>query len=62
MKTVAAVEMLSGRNEQLNFRSTHRSDDPAHVIEDLLFFCDPFDHRLELAALAEEIVVGIDEQ
>ena len=48
-------------DERLNFCRSHRRDDLAHVIEKVLFLGDLFDHRPEFAALAEKIVVGIDE-
>ena len=49
-------------DEKLNFSSAHRRHDPAQMVEEMFFLGDLFEQGPKLAALAEKIIVGVDEQ
>ena len=62
LSVITRLPAVMRHDEKLNFSSAHRRNDLAQMVEEMLFLGDLFEQGPKLAAFAEKIVVGVDEQ
>ena len=62
LDVITGLPAVVWHDEELNFCSARCRNDLAQMIEEVFFLGDLFKQGPQLAALAEKIVVGVDEQ
>ena len=62
LSVITRLPAMVRHDEELNLCSAHCRNDPAQMIEKVFFLGDLFEQGPKLAAFAEKIIVGVDEQ
>ena len=62
LRVVTRFRAMVRHDEQLNFRSACCRDDLPQMVKKIFLHGDRLDHRPELTALGQEIIIGVDEK